>query len=268
MAVNRAEKARREADSVHELAVRDVPYRRLGTLTKLFLTILYIAVMLSFSKYDITGLLFMVLFPLIGYQFALLPVRTCFVRLRYVLPLVCAVGLFNPFFDRTVLFVVGRLQITGGIISMLTLMLKGIFALMAAFLLMATTPVEELCKALRKIHVPKMIVSLLLLTVRYTDVLLEQVAVMTDAYHLRAPKQKGIQFSAWGTFLGQLLLRSMDRADALYESMVMRGFHGEFTYVDRTSVSVWSVPIALAASAAFAAARIWNIPLLISGLFV
>ena len=29
-------------------------------------------------------------------------------------------------------------------------------------------------------------------------------------------------------FLGQLLLRSMDRAVALYESMELRGFHGEF----------------------------------------
>ena len=53
---------------------------------------------------------------------------------------------------------------------------------------------------------------------------------MTDAYMLRAPRQKGIQFSAWGSFLGQLLLRSMDRAEELYSSMQLRGFSGEFLY--------------------------------------
>ena len=53
---------------------------------------------------------------------------------------------------------------------------------------------------------------------------------MTDAYHLRAPGQKGIHVSAWGSFLGQLLLRSMDRAQELYSSMLLRGYHDHFHY--------------------------------------
>ena len=53
---------------------------------------------------------------------------------------------------------------------------------------------------------------------------------MTDAYHLRAPGQKGIHVSAWGSFLGQLLLRSMDRAQELYASMLLRGYHEHFHY--------------------------------------
>ena len=55
---------------------------------------------------------------------------------------------------------------------------------------------------------------------------------MTDAYHLRAPGQKGIHISAWGSFLGQLLLRSMDRAQELYASMLLRGYHDHFHYAD------------------------------------
>ena len=34
-------------------------------------------------------------------------------------------------------------------------------------------------------------------------------------------------------FLGQLLLRSMDLAVALYESMELWGFHGEFYYAEK-----------------------------------
>ena len=55
---------------------------------------------------------------------------------------------------------------------------------------------------------------------------------MTDAYHLRAPGPKGIHISAWGSFLGQLLLRSMDRAQELYSSMLLRGYHQHFHYAD------------------------------------
>ena len=55
---------------------------------------------------------------------------------------------------------------------------------------------------------------------------------MTDAYRLRAPGQKGIHYRAWGSFLGQLLLRSMDRSQELYSGMQLRGFHGEFFYAD------------------------------------
>ena len=113
---------------------------------------------------------------------------------------------------------------------MITLMLKGIYCLMASFLLMATTSIDALCAALRQLHLPPMIVTLLLLTYRYVSVLTEELAVMTDAYHLRAPGQKGIHISAWGSFLGQLLLRSMDRAGELYSSMQLRGYNGQFHY--------------------------------------
>ena len=116
-------------------------------------------------------------------------------------------------------------------ISMLTLMLKGVFCLMASFLLMATTPIDSLCAALRKLHVPGLLVTLLLLTYRYVGVMTEELAVMTDAYHLRAPGQKGIQVSAWGSFLGQLLLRSMDRAQELYAC-------GDITTISTTPISV------------------------------
>ena len=158
--------------------------------------------------------------------------KSCFYKLRIVLPLVMAVGLFNPFFDKTVVLKLGNLAVTGGSLSMLTLMLKGLFCLMASFLLMATTPIDKLCAALRQLHVPKMLVTLLLLTYRYVGVMTEELAVMTDAYHLRAPGQKGIHISAWGSFLGQLLLRSMDRAQELYSSMLLRGYHQHFHYVD------------------------------------
>jgi cobalt/nickel transport system permease protein len=106
----------------------------------------------------------------------------------------------------------------------------------------------------------------MLLTYRYVAVMMEEVSVMTEAYHLRAPGQKGIHISAWGSFLGQLLLRSMDRAEDLYESMQLRGFRGEFYYADSPKCTAGAVVFALGCAAFFAAARCWDLPQLLGNL--
>lgn len=266
--MDNAERALLDLRAMDELASMDSPYHRLSPLSKLVMTIVYILITTSFHKYDLTGLLFMVIFPLLGYQFAMIPVSTCFSKLRGVLPLVAAVGLLNPLFDRAPVFRIGRITVTSGMVSMITLMLKGVFCLMASFLLMATTHIDDLCRALRRIHCPKVITSLILLTFRYTSVLLDEVSDMTQAYILRAPGQKGIHISAWGTFLGQLLLRTMDRADALYEAMMLRGFSGEFHYAAGKKSSRYSWAVTLAVCIAAVTARYINIPAFLTSLFI
>ena len=228
--MNKMEKALSELGQMDELAVRESPIHDLNAGAKLLCTVVYILIVMSFDKYDLSGLVPMVLWPVLLFQMSGIPVRTCFYKLRIVLPLVMAVGLFNPIFDREIMLRIGTIGLSGGTISMITLMLKGVFCLMASFLLVATTPFDSICAALRRIHVPGILVTLLLLTYRYVGVMTEELAVMTDAYHLRAPGQKGIHISAWGSFLGQLLLRSMDRAQELYSSMLLRGFHQHFHY--------------------------------------
>lgn len=266
--MNQAENARLELRAMDELAARDSFVHRLSAGAKLAVTAAYIFTVVSFSKYDLFGLFFMILYPIAGYQLALIPVGTCFRKLRLVMPLVCAVGLLNPFFDREIVMRIGTVAVSGGVVSMVTLMMKGVFCLMASFLLIATTSIEAICGALRKIHVPKLLTSLLLLTFRYVPVLLEEVAVMSEAYHLRAPGQKGIHYTAWGSFLGQLLLRSMDRAGALYESMELRGFHGEFPDAATHKASPGSWAYALGWLAFFLAGRFVNIPALLGALVI
>lgn len=257
-----------EFREMDELSAQDSPIHRLHPLVKLLVTLAYIVCVVSFPKYQLSGLAVMILYPVLLFQLSGIPVRTCFHKLRIVLPLVCAVGLLNPFFDRAPLLMVGGVAVSGGVVSMVTLMLKGVFSLMASFLLIATTPIDALCAALRKLHVPGLLVTLLLLTYRYISVMIGEVAVMTDAYHLRAPGQKGIHISAWGSFLGQLLLRSMDRAEELYQSMQLRGFCGEFYYADTAPCTAGAVLYGVVCAALFALARLYDLPQLLGNLFV
>ncbi len=266
--VNKAEQAAIELRAMDELAAMDSPIHRLSPLTKLVMTVLYILVTVSFNKYDIWGIIPMVLFPLTGYSVSGISIGTCFHKLKIVMPLVCVVGIFNPFFDRVPVMNIGNVVITAGMISFITLMLKGIFCLMASFLLIATTRIESICAALRMLHVPRIITSLILLTFRYVSVLLEEVAIMTDAYQLRAPEQKGVNISAWGSFLGQLILRSSDRAERLHESMKLRGFDGDFEYLDANAGSKYSEITVFAVSLLIMLLRFFNIPAIIAAFFI
>ena len=266
--MNKMQKALAELSEMDELAAMRSPVHRLHPGAKLITTIAYIMITLSFGKYDLPGLVPMVLWPAMMFSLSGVKVRTCFYKLRIVLPLVMAVGLFNPFFDRQTMLMIGNIAISGGVMSMITLMLKGVFSLMASFLLMATTKIDSLCAALRKLHVPAILVSLLQLTYRYVGVMTEELAVMTDAYHLRAPGQKGIHISAWGSFLGQLLLRSMDRALELYSSMILRGYHEHFHYADIERFRGRDALYMLVSILLFVLLRYGNISQLIGGLVV
>ena len=213
------------------LSSRDQWVNHLHPLVKFVLTVLYITTVVSFSKYDVIGLAGMFVYPLATFLLADLSFKDSLKRLRVVLPLICLIGILNPFFDKIPVDI-GTFRINAGVLSMLTLMMKGVFSVLASYLLIATTSIEQLCYAFRLIHIPQILVTQILLTYRYISLLLEEVNRITQAYSLRAPKQKGVHFKVWGSLTGQLLLRSMDRASNIYESMTLRGYTGDFHYIN------------------------------------
>lgn len=223
-------------NAIHEihymdtLSSRDQWVNEIHPLVKLVLTLVYILLVLSFQKYDVEGVAGMVVYPLAVFLLADLSFSESLKRLKVVLPLVCFIGIFNPFFDKNYFVVVG-IRMSAGILSMITLVMKGIFSVLASYLLIATTSVDKICYAFRLLHIPKAIVTQFMLMFRYITVLLEETDRITQAYMLRAPNQKGIHFKAWGSLAGQLLLRSMDRANEVYESMLLRGYQGDYRYM-------------------------------------
>lgn len=264
-------KINRAISEVHRmtaLAEADGWANRLHPLVKLLVTFLYIAVVVSFTPYDLTGLLGMSVYPVVLFAAGEISLKDSLHRMRIVLPLVCCVGLFNPFFDRKLLFFIGEFRVTSGMVSMVTLMIKGVLTVLAAYLLIVTATIEELCYALRQLHIPKVLVTVILLIYRYLSVLMEEVHRMSQAYSLRAPAQKGLHIKTWGPFVGMLLLRSMDRAQRVYESMCIRGFQGEFYLTGRKRFG-WADGIYLAVwTAVLLFFRTVPVFSLIGGLFI
>lgn len=223
-----------EIHHIDAIAEREHWLNHIYPLIKLVITICFIAVTVSYSKYDLAGVLRMGVYPIAVFILGELSFFDALKRLRVILPIVCLMGIFNPFFDRQPVMEIAGIMVTAGAVSMITLMVKGAYSVFASYLLIATTSIEQICHALRLMHVPAVIVTQILLAYRYVSLLLEEAGRMTQAYSLRAPKQKGVHFRVWGSLAGQLLLKSIDRAGEVYESMLLRGYQGEFPYAAKS----------------------------------
>ena len=233
--MNSIEKNINELNKLQNLQQRSHWMNDLHPLGKLLLSVLYIFTVVSFDKYSIAPLLVMAVYPIFGFIVGELSIKEGLYRMRIILPLIIFVGIFNPFLDKTlyILYSISgdssfTIRITGGMVSMLTVMLKGFYSVLAAYILIATTSIDDICYALRCLHVPKVMVIVILLIYRYFGIMAIEADRIMTAYKLRAPHQNGIHYKAWGTLVGQWLLRSMDKAEDVYESMLLRGFTGDF----------------------------------------
>ena len=214
---------------------------KIHPLVKLIISVVYILFLTSINKYNLTITLAMSIYLIIVSIIGDLSIKNCIKRLRIVLFLLIIIGIANPILDRQVVTSIGIIPITTGMISALTLILKGIFAIISSYFLIVTTGVENICYALKKLHIPNILITIFMLIYRYIIVLLKEVQKIWTAYSLRAPKQKGIHFKAWGSMIGSLMIRSIDKAEVIYQAMELRGFSPDNFFmknqkIDRTSI--------------------------------
>lgn len=189
----------------------------------------YLLFVVSFNRYDLLGLLGMFLYPFILFELSELSFTKAVRYLRLPMFFVIGIAIWNPLLETTPYLLTNDIWVNYGVISMIGLICKGLFTLLAIYLLIATTSIEDICYSLSLLHVPYILTTVLLLIYRYIRVLLEEVSRTFNAYSMRAPTQKGIHWKSWGSLVGQLLLRSIDRANEVYQSMCLRGFQGSFS---------------------------------------
>ena len=150
-------------------------------LPKLLITLFFLVLTVSYGKYNLAGLLEMGVYLIVLFVFGDISFKLLLKRMKAILALVCLMGIVNPFFDREVMFRLGGFAVTGGMISAVTLALKGIYAVSASYILIVTTSVEDICYALQRLHVPKVFVTVLMLVYRYIIVFLKETERMMDA---------------------------------------------------------------------------------------
>lgn len=259
--MNRIEHRWRELRLLDELAAKETIIHKLHPTIKLLTTLIFIATIASFSKYEMAGFFPMVLYPISLISLSNIPVRVLAKRVFITMPFVIFIGIFNPFFDQATLFMIGSVPVSGGIVSFVSILIRFVLSVLAALILIATTGMDAICAALSNLGVPRILVTQISFVHRYLYVLIEEVMKTIRAYSLRAPFSKGVTFKAWGSLIGLLLLRAIDRAQRIYQAMVLRGFDGEVRIIRTWQITKADIAFLLVWISIFAAARFINIPL-------
>ncbi len=181
---------------------------------------------ISFERHTVAALLPLALFPLVLAIRAQLPWRLMGRTLLLAAPFVLMVGLFNPLLERDTALLLGGWPVSAGWLSLLSILLRAAVAVSTTLALVACTGMPALFNAMTRLHVPQALSLQLWLLYRYLFVLGAEASRMETARRLRTGAQPRPSLATWGALLGQLLLRSVDRAQRLHQAMQARGFAG------------------------------------------
>jgi cobalt/nickel transport system permease protein len=109
------------------------------------------------------------------------------------------------------------------------LLLRSLICLLIMNSFLLTVPKYHLSIALKGLPLPLKMQEIIILTAQYLEILLSEIKRMHTAAKLRGLKGN----SQWlryisSAMIGSLYLRSLDRADRVYDAMLIRGYKGTF----------------------------------------
>lgn len=224
--MSKLEKAIFELNRMEQASEQLSPLHRLDTRAKLLVTLLFLIFVLSLPLDNLAGLILFLVYPIVSCAMVGISYGSVFKRSLFVLPFIAFIGIFNPILDRQVAFHIGGIGITDGWISFLSILIRGLVSVQAALILILTTGFYNLCRGMRCLGVPSLLTTQLLFVYRYISVLLQEALSMYRARAARSFGRKSYPFRMWGIFIGQLLIRTIERSEHIHRAMLARGFTG------------------------------------------
>lgn len=136
-----------------------------------------------------------------------------------------------------------------GLHAAAAILLKATFGLLATGVLAATTPLPEIITGLERLRVPRVFTAVASFMVRYTEVLLAELARMRTAAVCRGGDPRWLwQIRDVAAGLGALVVRSFERGERVYLAMASRGYTGALPPAltgSPASRTAWATALAL-----------------------
>jgi cobalt/nickel transport system permease protein len=213
-----------ELYTLEQLSSGNSCVHRLHPSVKLLTTVVFIITVVSFDRYAFGRLVPYVFYPALLMALSETPYVMLLKRFLLALPFCLFAGITNILFDRTPAFAIGAVSVSYGVVSLFTILFRTYLCVMAVLLLVSVTPLAQIANSMRRLRMPSIFIVMFEMTYRYIGVLFEETYSMFTAYSLRSAGKKGIMICDMGSFTGQLFLRSIDRADRVYNAMKCRGY--------------------------------------------
>jgi cobalt/nickel transport system permease protein len=257
--VSQFHKAISGIDHLERLGRASSPIHNLSCGGKLAVTFVYIVFVISYPVYKVSGLIPFVLYPALMMPLSGTPWKPMLTRTACALPFAFFIGLSNMILVRQTAFYIGPFGISYGMVSFASIMLKTALCVFAVLLLVATTRFTCLAARLTASRGLRIIGLQIVLTYRYIATLAGEASDMMTAYILRSGGLRGLRIKDMGTFCGQLLLRSFDKAGRVYYAMKCRGFRGAFNSEKNETWKAGDWVFTIGSCAAFIVLRFFNL---------
>ena len=202
---------------IDELGDKYTMIHKIDSSIKIIVTIIYVIKVLSIKQFIISDITSIVLYPLILFKFGKVPVKFILKKVLFILPLILGLSVINLIID----FSYSEIYFS------VLLLFKCIFTLIGALLLMVTTGINNLAFGLKKLKIPNILIMQILMLHRYIILMMEECYRVKSAYELRTLGEKSMTMKDYGRIIGQMLLKTIDKSEKVYEAMKLRGFDGD-----------------------------------------
>lgn len=192
----------------------------------LVVTLIFLIAVLSIPVNQPQKLIWLAVYPIVASEMSGIGYGNIFLKSLWILPLAILIGIFNPIIDTSKAFSVSGITISRGWVSFISIIFRALLSFQSLLLLIATSGFLDMFNAMRHIGCPAVLSTQLLLTYRYISVIIEEAIIMNRARQARGYGKKSYPLSMWGRHVGQLLIRSTQRASNIHRAMKARGFSG------------------------------------------
>lgn len=193
--------------------------------------------------------------------------RLAHIPLRWVLP---RAAIELPFVVLAVLLpfaeggeridVVGLSLSNSGLLAAWGIVIKGTLGVLISLTLAATTAPRLLPVGLQRLRLPSLITTIVVLMLRYIDLLVDEARRMRLARLSRGDDPRTLrQAAATARGVGGLFLRSYERGERVHLAMLSRGYTGELPELEprTTTRADWAAGLLPAATVVLIAAGAW-----------
>lgn len=209
----------------------DTLAHRLDPRAKIILVATYVVSVVSTPPPHL--LAFVVFAGLISWACAIsrVPLSHIWLRALGVLPFAFFASFLMPFLKEgeTISIFNGSINLSvTGLWIFAGVMMKSFLGASATIWLISTTPFNSLLRGVRMMGAPIILVDLLALIYRYIFVLVSEAMHLKRAAAARGYRPRWLaQAILIGRLIGRLFVRSYERAERIYDAMVLRGFTGQ-----------------------------------------
>jgi len=214
---------------------------RLDPRVKILVSFAFIIFVVSFPKYEFGALMPFFLYPVFLLTAGNIPLRAIAKKVLFISPFAIFIGIFNPLLDTKVILAPFGIPVSGGWISFFSIIVKFILTVSTALLLIAVTSFPGICEALARMKLPKIFVIQLLFLYRYIFVVLDVALRMIRAREARSFGKRGREIKNFIRLISVLLVRSVERAERIYQAMLSRGFKGEIRVLRKHTIRFYDI---------------------------